>query len=185
MRARRRSRARVPIEGRLADWIPILQRRPPGVMRSILGPNRTCSDCRGVARRRNRDRRQEAGMAPAHNWQRLCSASDPNRTGTNWSAIYANRACRNEALYQVLMILTHRDVFSELSARSLIRSDAGHRKGRATRSERSEKTQALSTLGRVGGRQQALEMSRIACGLLPTRRGPGAIPMGQYHQDLV
>ncbi len=23
------------------------------------------------------------------------------------------------------------------------------------------------------------------CGLLPTRRDPGAIPMGQYHQDLV
>jgi hypothetical protein len=57
------------------------------------------------------------------------------------------------------MILTHRDVFSELSARSLIRSDAGHRKGRATRSESSEKTQALEPLGRVGERQQALEMS--------------------------
>jgi len=70
-----------------------------------------------------------------------------------------------------------------------MRGDAGHRKGRATRSERSEKTQVLSPLGRVGGRQQALEMTRIACGLLPTRlptrRGPGAIPMGQYHQDLV
>ena len=70
-----------------------------------------------------------------------------------------------------------------------MRGDAGHRKGRATRSESSEKTQVLSPLGRVGGRQQALEMSRIApgstCGLLPTRRGPGAIPMGQYHQDLV
>ncbi len=83
------------------------------------------------------------------------------------------------------MILTHRDVFSELSVRSPIRGDAGHRKGRATRSESAEKTQALSPLGRVGGRQQALEMSRIACGLLPTRLGPGAIPMGLYHQDLV
>ncbi len=94
-----------------------------------------------------------------------------------------------QGLYQVLTILTHRDVISDLSARSLIRSDAGHRKGRATRSESSEKTQGLSPLGRVGGRQQALEMSRIApastCGLLPTRRGPGAIPRGQYHQDLV
>ncbi len=66
-----------------------------------------------------------------------------------------------------------------------MRGDAGHRKGRATRSESSEKTQALSTLGRVGGRQQALEMTHIACALLPTRRDPGAIPMGQYHQDLV
>ncbi len=66
-----------------------------------------------------------------------------------------------------------------------MRGDAGHRKGRATRSESSEKTQALSPLGRVGGRQQALEMSHIACALLPTRRDPGAIPMGQYHQDLV
>ena len=62
-------------------------------------------------------------------------------------------------------------------------------KGRATRSESSEKTQSLSPLGRVGGRQQALEMSRIAPGstggLPPTRRVPGAIPMGHYHQDLV
>ncbi len=70
-----------------------------------------------------------------------------------------------------------------------MRGDAGHRKGRATRSESSEKTQGLSPLGRVGGRQQALEMSRIApgstCALLPTRRDQGAIPMGHYHQDLV
>ncbi len=66
-----------------------------------------------------------------------------------------------------------------------MRSDAGHRKGRATRSESSEKTQVLSPLGRVGGRQQALEMTHIAGGLLPTRRDPGAIPMGHYHQDLV
>ena len=70
-----------------------------------------------------------------------------------------------------------------------MRSDAGHRKGRATRSESSEKTRVLSPLGRVGGRQQALEMSRIAPGstrgLLPARHGPGAIPIGQYHQDLV
>ncbi len=70
-----------------------------------------------------------------------------------------------------------------------MRGDAGHRKGRATRSESSEKTQAPSPLGRVGGRQQALGMSRIApgstCGLPPTRRDPGAIPMGHYHQDLV
>jgi len=63
-----------------------------------------------------------------------------------------------------------------------MRGDAGHRKGRATRSESSEKTQVLSPLGRVGGRQQALEMPRIACALL---RGPGAIPRGHYHQDLV
>jgi hypothetical protein len=70
-----------------------------------------------------------------------------------------------------------------------MRGDAGHRKGRATRSESSEKTQVLSPLGRVGGRQQALEMTHIApgstCALLPTRRDPGAIPMGHYHQDLV
>ncbi len=45
-----------------------------------------------------------------------------------------------------------------------MRGDAGHRKGRATRSESSEKTQALSPLGRVGGRQQALEMTHIAPG---------------------
>jgi hypothetical protein len=52
-----------------------------------------------------------------------------------------------------------------------MRSDAGHRKGRATRSESSEKTQALSPLGRVGGRQQALEMSphRLRLASYPTR----------------
>ena len=66
-----------------------------------------------------------------------------------------------------------------------MRRDAGHRKDRATRSESSEKTQVLSPLGRVGGRQQALEMPHIACALLPTRRDTGAIPMGHYHQDLV
>ncbi len=66
-----------------------------------------------------------------------------------------------------------------------MRGDAGHRKGRATRSESSEKTQVLSPLGRVGGRHQALEMTHIACALLPTRRDPGAIPLGHYHQDLV
>ncbi len=66
-----------------------------------------------------------------------------------------------------------------------MRGDAGHRKGRATRSESSEKTQFLSPLGRVGGRQQALEMTHIAGALLPTRRDPGAIPLGHYHQDLV
>jgi len=87
------------------------------------------------------------------------------------------------------MILTHRDGFSELSVRSPIRGDAGHRKGRATRSESSEKPPFRSPMGRVGGRHQALTMPRIApgstCGLLPTRRGPGAIPMGLYHRDLV
>ncbi len=66
-----------------------------------------------------------------------------------------------------------------------MRGDAGPRKGRATRSESSEKTQVLSPLGRVGGRQQALEMTHIAGALLPTRRDPGAIPLGHYHQDLV
>ncbi len=43
-----------------------------------------------------------------------------------------------------------------------MRGDAGHREGRATRSESSEKTQALSPLGRVGGRQQALEMTHTS-----------------------
>ena len=38
-------------------------------------------------------------------------------------------------LDQILILKTHRDVFPGLSARSLARSDAGHRKGRATLSE--------------------------------------------------
>ncbi len=63
--------------------------------------------------------------------------------------------------------MTHRDGFSEFSARSLWRGDAGHRKAQATLSESSEKPPVRSSMGRVGGRQQALEMSRIAPGSTP------------------
>ena len=61
-----------------------------------------------------------------------------------------------------------------------MRGDAGHRKGRATRSESSEKTQALSPLGRVGGRQQALEMSRIA----PASPAPCFLPDATQGRSL-
>ena len=81
--------------------------------------------------------------------------------------------------------MTHRDGLSDLSARSARRSDVGHRKARATPSERSESPPLRSLLERFGGRQQALEMPHIAGGLLPTRSEPKAIPMSHYHQDLV
>ncbi len=59
-----------------------------------------------------------------------------------------------------------------------MRGDAGHRKGRATRSESSEKSQVLSPLGRVGGRQQALTMPphRLRLASYPT--GPRSDPYG-------
>ena len=61
-----------------------------------------------------------------------------------------------------------------------MRSDAGHRKGRATRSESSEMTQVLSPLGRVGGRQQALEMPHIA----PASPAPCFLPDATQGRSL-
>ncbi len=81
--------------------------------------------------------------------------------------------------------MTHRDGFSALSARSLCRGDAGHRETKATQSESAEKPPCRSSMGCVGGRQQALTMRRIAGGLLPTRQVPEAIPMGHYYHPLV
>jgi hypothetical protein len=67
--------------------------------------------------------------------------------------------------------MTHRDGFSEFSARNLWRGDAGHRKAQATLSESSEKPPARSSKGRVGGRQQALTMlwHRLRRASYPTR----------------
>jgi hypothetical protein len=82
--------------------------------------------------------------------------------------------------------MTHRDGLSELSVRSQYRRDVGHHKMLATRPESSERPPFRSLLGPVGGRQQALTMPpRIACGLLPTRQVPEAIPMGHYYHPLV
>ena len=75
--------------------------------------------------------------------------------------------------------MTHRDGFSDLSARRSWRSDAIP-KPWATTPESSEKPPYRSLWGRFGVCQQALPMNYIACGLLPTRIFPKAIPMGHY-----
>ncbi len=94
--------------------------------------------------------------------------------------------------------MTHRDGFPRLSARSAWRGDAGHRKSCAP----SESYGQPESLGkppfrsrrrtgneRMGGRREALTMSRIACGFPPTRplarRIAGPISMGHYQRSLV
>ena len=67
--------------------------------------------------------------------------------------------------------MTHRDGLPALSVRSVPRSDAAHRKVCATTSERSGRPPFRSRTRSVGGRRKALTMRRIACGLVPTRRG--------------
>jgi len=81
--------------------------------------------------------------------------------------------------------MTHRDGLSALSVRSVSRSDAAHRKGRVTTSERSEKPPFRSWTRPVGGRRKALTMRRIASGLAPTRRGVSTIFMGYSPWSLV
>jgi hypothetical protein len=49
-------------------------------------------------------------------------------------------------LYQLTLIMTHRDGFSELSARSLCRGDAAHRETEATLSESAEKPSFRSSM---------------------------------------
>ena len=72
--------------------------------------------------------------------------------------------------------MTHRDGFSELSARNPARSDAGHRKGRVTPSESPGKPPFRSLLGGVGGRQRTLPMLqhrlRLASYPTPPRSDP-------------
>ena len=76
--------------------------------------------------------------------------------------------------------MTHRDSFSRFSARSVRRSDVGHREACATLSESLEKLPFRSPMGPVGGRRKALTMHHIACGFPPTRRAAYAISMGPY-----
>ena len=56
------------------------------------------------------------------------------------------------------MIKTHRDGFPRLSARSVRRGDAGHRKACATTSESLAKPPFRSSMRPVGGRRKALTM---------------------------
>ncbi len=101
-------------------------------------------------------------------------------------------------LYQRALIMTHRDGFPRLSARSAWRGDAGHRKPCAP-SESYGPSESLGKppfrsrrrtgSGRPWGRRKALPMSRIARGFPPTRplarRIARAISMGQYQRPLV
>ncbi len=74
--------------------------------------------------------------------------------------------------------MTHRDGLPRFSARSVRRSDAGHRKPRATPSENLGKPPFRSPLRPVGGRQKALPMG--------PHRAPAAIlpdgPQGRSHK---
>ncbi len=93
--------------------------------------------------------------------------------------------------------MTHRDGFPRLSARSAWRSDAAHRKPRATPSAPWPKAlgkpppvvQANRQWAIRWGRRKALPMSRIARGFPPTRplarRIARAISMGHYQRSLV
>ncbi len=85
--------------------------------------------------------------------------------------------------------MTHRDGFPRLSTRSAWRSDAGHRKPRATQPESLGKPPFRSRRRTAGGRRQALPMSRRTRGFPPTRplarRIARAISMGQYQGPLV
>ena len=81
--------------------------------------------------------------------------------------------------------MTHRDVFPGFSARSVRRTDAGHRKASATLPESPGKPPFRSRMRPVGGRRNALPMHHIACGLPPTRRTAYAISMGHYQRSLV
>ncbi len=81
--------------------------------------------------------------------------------------------------------MTHRDSFPRLSARSAWRSDAGHRKPRATQPQSLGKPPFRSRGRTAGGRRKALTMSRIARGFPPTRRIACTISMGHYQRSLV
>ena len=81
--------------------------------------------------------------------------------------------------------MTHRDGLPRFSARNVRRSDAAHREPRAAPSESLGKPPFRSPLRPVGGRRKTLPMGHIACGLPPTRRAAGALPMRHYQRSLV
>ena len=85
--------------------------------------------------------------------------------------------------------MTHKDAMWDglprVSARSVRRRDAGHRKTCATTSESLGRPPFGLRIRPVGGRRKALTMHRIAGDFPPTRRAAWAIPMGHYHRSLV
>ena len=88
-------------------------------------------------------------------------------------------------LYQVALIMTHRDGLPKFSASSVRCGDAGHRKACATPSESLGKPPLRSRRRPVGGRRKVLMMHRIACNFPPTRRAACAISMSHDQRSLV
>ncbi len=121
-----------------------------------------------------------------------------------WPETAALKVSTTRSLYQISLIMTHRDGFPRLSARSAWRGDAGHRKPCAP-SETYGPSESLGkppfrSRGRTaGGRRKALTtrppqqrrcrcggwMSRRTCGFPPTRRIACPISMGHYQRSLV
>ena len=81
--------------------------------------------------------------------------------------------------------MAHMDRFLWLSVRSTRRSDAAHRKPRATQSESLRNLPCRLSPGTFGGRRKALPMGHIACGSSPARRSLETIPRGHKHRSLV
>ncbi len=92
--------------------------------------------------------------------------------------------------------MTHRDGFPRLSARSAWRNDAGHREPCAPSQSYGPseslgkppfRSRRRTGSGRMGGRREALTMSRIARGFPPTRplarRIACPISMGHYQRS--
>jgi hypothetical protein len=81
--------------------------------------------------------------------------------------------------------VTHRDVLSRFSARSVRCGDVVHRKPCATLSESLDNTPFGSRMWPVGGRRNGLTMHHIAGVAPPTRRTAYAISRGHYQRSLV
>ncbi len=105
----------------------------------------------------------------------------------------------SDRLYQRSLIMTHRDGFPGLSARSAWRGDAGHRTPCAPSESHGQpeslgkppfRSDGRTGSGRFGGgRRKALTMSRRTRGFPPTRplarRIACTISMGHYQRSLV
>jgi len=83
-------------------------------------------------------------------------------------------------LYQIALIMTHRDGLTRFLARSARRSDAVYRKMGATTSKSLVRPPFRSRPQPVGVRRKALTMINIACSFSPARRAADAISMGHY-----
>ena len=106
------------------------------------------------------------------------------------SAPFVLRQAQDEGLYQVSMIMTHRDRGGGPSGRRGAADDAGHRQNFPTPSNgpppRPERRLAEAFgLGAFGRRRARLPMPGIATAHAPSRKPWEAVSMGHYHRDLV